>query len=178
MFAEARMEALQDTVNEAVHERKGEIISEAEDEELITELESRDYVIRKQHAACDCNNSTTNIDRVCDVCRAKLDKTFKGYVLLKEHFRVIQEKDDKISGLNHALSLKESECMKQEEEIATLRACKEISGEPECIKIKAKIKERILFYEGCLSEKEAYCVTSEVKRRYQKIKQELEDLIK
>jgi hypothetical protein len=91
------MEAAQDAVNEAMRERKGEIISEAEDEELITKLESRDYVIRKQHAACDCNNSTTNPDRVCDVCKAKLDKTFEGYVLLKEHFRVIQIKDQEIA---------------------------------------------------------------------------------
>jgi hypothetical protein len=46
-FGEARMEALQDQINEALHDRKGEIISEAEDEELITELESRGYKIEK-----------------------------------------------------------------------------------------------------------------------------------
>jgi len=143
MFNEARMEAAQDAVNEVVHERKGEIICEASDEELINELESRDYVIRKQHAACDCNNSTTNPDRVCDVCKAKLDKTFEGYVLLKEHFRVIQKEEDKISSLNHALSIKESECMKQEEELSAFKECQGINGPPECIQLKKEIAELV-----------------------------------
>jgi hypothetical protein len=77
------------------------------------------------------------------VCKAKLDKTFEGYVLLKEHLRVIKEEEDKISGLNHALSLKESECMKQEEELATFKECQGINGPPECIQLKKEIAELV-----------------------------------
>ena len=47
MWGEAVMEGFQDRVNEAIHERRGEIITEADDEQLIEELENRGYKIER-----------------------------------------------------------------------------------------------------------------------------------
>jgi len=48
MWSEARMQGREDMINEAIAERKSQIINEAEDEELIEILEQRGYKITKE----------------------------------------------------------------------------------------------------------------------------------